>query len=273
MTEILAPVMRGKAAYLRSSGWSSTRRGPCSRDAVEAIRPWQSKDGSDRLRRRGRARARQTPSAPLDRVIAARSSSSPRCSRTTPPTTARSSPTCAAGPTAASACPTSSTRCSPSSPPRSRARRPAAPGRLPDVHAERQPGPQPRGRRAAHGLAGLAGRAGAHPLRQPAVPAASPSRTSPPATTPTPRCSSRRPSPSARRPSVSPGAASSATARPPASARSTEAAVGLLGPASCPRTLARAGRPTRSAARRRSCCGTWSTTAPTATATCPSTPS
>ncbi|CAK7282913.1 hypothetical protein SGPA1_20888 [Streptomyces misionensis JCM 4497] len=48
-------------------------------------------------------------------------------------------------------------------------RRPPAPGRLPDVHAERQPGPQLRGTGAADGLARLAGRAGAHPLRQPAV--------------------------------------------------------------------------------------------------------
>lgn len=44
----------------------------------------------------------------------------------------------------------------------------------------------------------------------------SPSRTSPPGTTRTPRCSSPRPSPSARRPSASPGAASSATGKPPA---------------------------------------------------------
>lgn len=40
-----------------------------------------------------------------------------------------------------------------------------------------------------------------------------------PATTRTPPCCSRRPSPCARPPSASPGAASSATARPPATAR------------------------------------------------------
>lgn len=72
-------------------------------------------------------------------------------------------------------------------------------------------------------------------------------------------------------PSASPGAASSATARPPASARSprppsTPSASG------CPRTSP-PWSATRSAASRPSCSGTWSTTAPTATATCPSTPS
>ena len=79
-------------------------------------------------------------------------------------------------------------------------RRPAAPGRLPDVHPERQPRTA-TSRRVVLRMVWprLAGRAGAHPLRQPAVPAGSPSRTSPPATTPTRRCSSPRPSPCARR--------------------------------------------------------------------------
>ena len=46
-----------------------------------------------------------------------------------------------------------------------RRRRRRAPRGVPDVHAERQPEPQRRGRRDAHVLARLAGRAGAH-LRQ-----------------------------------------------------------------------------------------------------------
>ena len=94
----------------------------------------------------------------------------------------------------------------------------------------------------------LAGRAGAHPLRQPAVRADHLRATSPPATTPTRRCSSRRPSPCARRPSASPGAASSATARPPASAGSAPPPSTTLG-LELPAGRRAAGRTTRSLAQ------------------------
>ena len=52
--------------------------------------------------------------------------------------------------------------------------------------------------------------------------------------------------------------------------RVTDAAVDILG-LELPEDIARDGRTTRSAASRPSSCGTWSTTAPTATATCRST--
>ncbi len=94
------------------------------------------------------------------------------------------------------------------------------------------------------------GRVGAHPLRQPDVRADHLRGLHLAATTPTPRCSSRRPSPSARRRSGSPGAASSATARPPASAGSPTAAVDTLG-VELPEDAAR-WSPTRSSRRRRS---------------------
>ena len=71
-------------------------------------------------------------------------------------------------------------------------------------------------------------------------------------------------------PDASPGAASSATARRPASAGVTDAAVDILGlelPEDVAAMVARPG----ALRSRPSCSGTWSTTAPTATATCRST--
>ncbi|ARX81640.1 hypothetical protein SMD44_01038 [Streptomyces alboflavus] len=72
-------------------------------------------------------------------------------------------------------------------------------------------------------------------------------------------------------PSASPGAASSVTARRPASAASPSPPW-TSSASSCPPTSARCWT-TRTGARRPSSCGTWCTTAPTATATCRSTPS
>lgn len=68
--------------------------------------------------------------------------------------------------------------------------------------------------------------------------AASPSRASPRDTTPTPPCSSRRPSPCARPPSASAGAESSVTARPPASAVSPRRR-SICSASSCPTTSTR----------------------------------
>ena len=99
-------------------------------------------------------------------------------------------------------------------------RRPAAPGRLPDVHAERQPGPQPRGRAAARGLAG-AGSAELERTRTTTrmfVPVTFEDFTAGYDTNSAvlfPETVAVR-----EAPERSPGAASSATARPPASARS-----------------------------------------------------
>ena len=87
----------------------------------------------------------------------------------------------------------------------------------------------------------VAGRAGARRATTTRCSCRSPSSTSPPATTPTPRCSSPRRSPCARCPTFTWGA-SSATARPPASARSARP------PPTTLRLDAAAGR--RAAARR-----------------------
>ncbi len=80
-----------------------------------------------------------------------------------------------------------------------------------------------------------------------------------------------RPWPSAKRRNVSPGAASSVTAKPPASAPSPPAPSASSTSTSPPTPPSCSG--TRTAPSRPSSCGTWSTTAPTATATCRSTPS
>lgn len=88
---------------------------PVLKDAVERIRPWQSKDGSIDFDAEGAPGCAEAESA-VRRVTGAVEELS-RWSRTTPRTTRRSSGIWGSGPTTASRCPTSWTRCWPSSPP------------------------------------------------------------------------------------------------------------------------------------------------------------
>ena len=178
-----------------STGWRSRTRSPASGRC--SPRTARSTAGTHDL-----AEARRL----VARDHRARSPRSRRASRTTPPTSRPSQVDFAALgrrglrrarlPRLAACLP-------PRPAPR---RRPAAPGRLPDVHPERQPRPQRRGRLVISVVwPQLAGRAGADRTTT-RCSCRSPSSTSPPATTPTRRCSSPRPSRCARCPKFTWGA-------------------------------------------------------------------
>ena len=225
----------------------------------------------DRLRRPRAPRPAPTPICAARRVDGRRRASSPRCCRTTPPTTRRSSRICATGPTAASGCRTSSTPCWPSSRPPSRADglqhlvvfpmytqngnpdrnleavvlRMVWPEWLAELERTRYDNPLFCGITFEDFTAGLR-----HQLR--------------------------RALPGDHRRARGPRALH--LGRHLLRPRGRPLPPGHRGRRRHPRPRAarghrRDGRATRSAASRPSCCGTWSTTAPTATATCRSTPS
>lgn len=181
-------------------------------------RPWssgcaRSRSRTARCRRtRKRPRTSSPPSSP-------RWATWPGSSRTTPPTSSPSRPTWPSGSSRTSGHPTSSTRSTSSTPTPSASTgwstswcSPCTPRTATSTATSRPSG------------SARSGRTGSPPWRPGATTtrcsSRSPSRTSPPGTTPIRPCCSPRPSPCARRPSASPGAASSPTARPRASAPS-----------------------------------------------------
>ena len=218
------------------------------KDAVTRIRPMQSKDGSIDGQAHDHAEARR---------LVARDHRRDRRARPALPARRRlprrpSRPTSRRWADGGFGVPDFLDSLVPFQPAAAPGRRPAAPGRLPDVHPERQPRPQRRGRAASGHLAASGWPSWSATLRQPAVRADHASSTSPPATTPTPRCSSPRPSPCARS-RRSPGARIFADREAARFRRVSTRRRADTSACSCPPDADAAGRTTRSCRRAPSC--------------------
>ena len=267
MSEVLSPKAAG-TDEISGEGVLGHPQWPVLKQAVEAIRPWQRKDGSIDFDAEGAPTARTPCARTLARAVAAVEELSPLL----PHDDAYHRALVAdlrRWADGGFGVPDFLDSLLAFQPATDRARRPPAPGRLRDVHPERQPRPQPRSRRAPHGVAGLAGRAGAHPLRQPAV-----------------RADHLRGLHLGLRHQLR--GALPRDRRRPRGPRALHLGRDLLRPRGGPLPRGDRGRrgapsasncrrtppgwsPTRSAPSRPSCSGTWSTTVPTATATCRST--